>query len=130
MAIIDAPATTDAFRLTQPSYHQKSIEDYKMASGPITVDTNTSQELANVLLDDSTYLWDLGKGCEPDYGVRVRFVQSDDTVDVLFCFACDILSVYFNGDLVGGEDFDDARLKMVAIMKELFPQDDVIQSLK
>jgi hypothetical protein len=51
------------------------------------------------------------------------------TVDVVFCFQCDILSVYQNGVAVASEDFDPIRPALVPLMKKLFPKDGEIQSL-
>ncbi len=101
-----------------------------MSAGPINVPDEEVSKLRAVLLDESTYGWDYAKGCIPDYGVRIQFQHKTDNVDILLCFECDILLVYHNGKVVGGEDFDDGRAQFVAIVKTLFPDDQAIQSLK
>ena len=87
-------------------------------------------KLRAVLLNPSSYEFEMAKGCMPDYGVRFQFVHQGREVDVLLCFGCDILAVYDRGKKVGGEDFDTARLSLAAIVKTLFPKDDAIQALK
>ncbi len=101
-----------------------------MSAGPINVPDDEVSKLRAVLLDESTYGWEYAKGCIPDYGVRIQFQHDSDEVDVLLCFECNILLVYHNGKAVGGEDFDDGRPQLVEIAKAVFPDDEVIQSLK
>jgi len=62
--------------------------------------------------------------------VRVQFVQGKDTVDVLFCFGCDILLVFHNETSIGYEGCDNGRTHFVAIMKQAFFNDASIQTLK
>ena len=50
-------------------------------------------------------------------------------MDVLFCFECDILAVYYNGAMADGEDFDNARGTFLSVFKKLFPDDIAIQEL-
>ena len=120
-----------AFRLPSPSYFQ-SLSDYEMASGPFDIPEPTTAKLRTVLLDPSAYVGPDGpkKGCYPDFGVRIQFEEEKDAVDVLICFQCDILAVYHNGNLAGGGDFAPGRSKLLAVVKELFPDDDAIRSLR
>jgi hypothetical protein len=87
------------------------------------------KQLAALLLDPRSYVWNEAKGCDPLYGVRLEFKRKDETVDVIFCFECDILTVYHNGVAGSGEDFDPIRPALVPLMKEIFPKDGEIQSL-
>ena len=118
MGIIRSPDNVVAFRLAKPSYHRQDLADYVATKGPIPVDSQISAELSTVLLSHSTYLWNLAKGCIPDYGVRIRFEKDDASVDVLLCFQCDILTVYSNGKPVGSEDFDDGRTILSSLTKK------------
>lgn len=120
----------EAFRI-QDSEYQKTIDAYTTVSGPVALDQDEGRKLANLLSDEKSYLWELSKACgDPVYGVRIRFTRGEATLDVLFCFKCDVLLAYWNGKSVGGEDFDPIQPHLVALMKSLFPQDDVIQKLK
>ena len=132
-AAIDSIKSADsvnAYRLPSPSEYRASLADYKMSAGPIDVPDDQVSKLRAVLLDKSTYGWDFAKGCIPDYGVRIQFQHDSQEVDILLCFECDILLVYQNGKVVGGEDFDDGRPQLVEIVKTVFPHDEAIQSLK
>jgi hypothetical protein len=130
MATVKNATSVKAYRLQLGSYYQESLSDYKIADGPVYVSDDIASRLSKILLDASIYEWDSAKLCEPDYGVRIQFSEGDNTVDVLFCFECDILAVYHNGRPVGGEDFDDARSRLVSIVQKLFPNDEIIQSLE
>ncbi len=101
-----------------------------MIAGPVAVDDTVAKSVSQLLLNDKNYLWDVGKGCDPIFGVRLEFLQGDKTTDVFFCLECDILSVYVNGQAVGSEDFDDMRPQLVKAMQKIFPDDKEIQGLK
>jgi hypothetical protein len=128
-AVRDA-TTVEAYRLVAPSYFQQTLDKYEMASGPVPVPANLADQLKQLLLDPGSYDFTIAKGCVPDHGVRIEFVHKGRKIDVLLCFECQILSVYDNGEAVGGEDFDRINGQLVSIVKQLFPQDQVIQSLK
>mgnify|MGYP006969408098 CR=1 FL=1 len=130
VGVVNEATTVEAFRLPTGSFFQESPEKYTMTSGPVAVSAATAEKLRAALLDPKTYGWDFAKGCEPDFGVRIRFTKGKETVDVFFCFGCDILAVYFNGKRTGDEDFDDARPAFVAAAKALFPKDEAIQGLE
>jgi hypothetical protein len=123
-------ASANAYRLASPSEHRDSLSDFEIVSGPVPVSDSGSKALRKVLLNPATYGWGFTKSCLPDYGVRLEFQHDSDKVDVLLCFDCDVLAVYHNGKAVGGEDFDTGRSAILSIVKELFPDDGAIQSLK
>jgi hypothetical protein len=106
------------------------IHAYPIISGPVPVDDATAAMLADVLTDDSTYLWDIAKACEFLPGVALRYHGDGIDVDVLLCFSCDELEVYRNGAEVGHEDFDPRRADLVRIAKRLFPEDETIKGLR
>jgi hypothetical protein len=123
--------SVQAYRLPSPSEHVQSLADYTMSAGPIAVPEATVAKLREMLMDEDVYLWDVAKACgEPDYAVRFQFQRGGDNVDVLICFHCDILGVYHNGQAVDFEDCDPIRPQLIAIVKDLFPGDPAIQSLK
>jgi hypothetical protein len=128
-AIVKSPATVTAYRLADSSTYREKIADYKTMGDPVDVDAEMMKQLAESLLDPRGYLWDLAKGCDPLYGVRLEFKRKDETVDVVFCFQCDILSVYHHGASVASEDFDPLRPALVPLVKKIFPKDGEIQSL-
>ncbi len=127
--IIQSPDTVNAYRQPPESYPQRLLSDFKILSGPIAVAEAERKNLQSVLLANDSYLWDVAKGCEPDYGVRIEFSKGDDKLDVLFCFGCSQLQIYRNGESLAGEEFDPIEKKLTEIAKRIFPDDEVIQSL-
>ena len=129
-AAVAKPKKVTAYRLADNSFYQPMVADYKTTAGPVEVDDDVAIQASKLLLDVDSYLWDAAKGCEPIFGVRLNFVQGDESTDVLFCFECDILTVYHQGKPIGGEDFDKIRPKLVEIVKKIFADDQAIQRLK
>jgi hypothetical protein len=105
------------------------LHGYPTLSGPVPVDEGSRAEIASVVLDDATYVWESAKACEFLPGVLLRY-EAVETVDVLLCFSCDELEVYVGARKVGHEDFDPRRNDLVRVAKRLFPADKAIQSLR
>ena len=61
--------------------------------------------------------------------IVIRFAGVKTTLEIVFCFSCDELLVYKDGKRIGGEDFDDRRADLLAIMRRTFPDDETIQAL-
>ena len=77
----------------------------------------------------ATYQWGAKKLCSPTYGVKARFTCGQTTVEVLFCFECDILAVHAS-DRMREENFDFNRNALLKIARQTFPRDDEIRALK
>jgi hypothetical protein len=129
VALLREADQVEAFRLKDSEY-QETIDKYQQVGDGVPVSPDTAAEFAKLLSSTNSFKLDSAKGCVPVYGVQIRFTKDRQTLDLLFCFACDIFLTYLNGKRVGGEDFDPIRPQIVAIMKSLFPKDDVIQKLR
>lgn len=129
-SVVAKPTKVQAYRLADNSFYKPTVQDYKMLAGPVAVDDALAKSVGQLLLDEKSYLWDVGKGCDPIFGVRLEFVQGDKSTDIFFCFECDILQVYVEGKPVSSEDFDDVRPQLVKMMQKIFPKDKAIQGLK
>lgn len=127
---VHAASEVHAYRLADSSFYEDELSSYERSGEALTVSEADRLQLRDVLLDKESYELEMAKGCEPVFGVGVTFVKGERSVDVLFCFACDILVVYQDGKVVGDEDFDPARTRLVRLVKNFFPTDDVIQQLK
>lgn len=102
---------------------------YRMLTSPIDVAPKTASRISRILVAPSTYLWNMGRTCEIDPGVRLRFTKGGQAVDIMLCFKCGELWVWRNGKHVGGGYFDPGRARLASLMKQIFPNDKVIQSL-
>lgn len=111
------------------SFFEEDVKKYQTRFGPVDVSDKHAMQLRKLLFSKDSYLFDVGKGCAPDYGVRVRFEHEQTTVDVLFCFGCQQLQVYVDGKSRSGGLFDPSAPDFARLMKHIFPQDKAIQSL-
>lgn len=102
---------------------------HPVVSQSVRVEPNHAERLLRVLSDSDSYFWDAGKACTFDPGVGMRFRTKDREVGLVFCFTCDQLLVV-SGEHKRMEDTDPARGDLLAIMREIFPHDDLIQKLQ
>jgi hypothetical protein len=109
-----------------------AVAGYPVIGGAVALDAETSKNLRAVLLDPGAYEFGVAKACEFVPGVGVRFVGEERTIDVVFCFECDVLSIRALGSerWQGGGSFDPGRARFVAVMKQVFADDKTIQELK
>lgn len=133
LATLRKASEAKAYRISakdkEDRWGKATVDDYLTVSGPVAIPDAERVQLQEVLSDVNSFGWDYAKGCLPTPGVRLQFSDGEITIDVLLCFECDILGTFENGSLVGGEDFDEARPKILEIVKRLFPDDKIIQSL-
>lgn len=127
--VINNAEVVSGYLLPQKSYHQESVEDYTMRLGPIELPEVQKSKLTKILLSKESYLYDIAKGCAPDYGVRIEFQKGENRVDLLFCFGCSQVQAYKNGKSLSGGEFDPVEKQLAEIMKEIFPDDEAIQGL-
>ena len=104
------------------------------ASFPVSAEqAHTIQQL---FAQESSYGWQFAKMCAPTYGVLLTARSNQSTVRVALCFECYILGVYDSADDTAKpvnreNDFvSPASRSLVSLVKQLFPNDPEIQSLK
>lgn len=129
VSVIQNSDSVSAFLLPQKSFHQKTLDSYTMRLGPVKLNDSQRTQFVDLLLSKRSYLFDVAKGCEPDYGVRIEFLSGEDRVDVLLCFGCSQLQIYRNGQSLAGGPFDPAAKDLTEFVKEIFPDDELIQTL-
>ena len=130
VAMVRSAPTVTAQLLGGEGYHRQKSSEYETRGEPVSLSADQAARLRELLLNPASYDFDSAKGCQPLYGARLRFQHEDSRiVDVLLCFECDILAVYFDDEAVGGEDFDAVSEELRSLMKELFPDDPEIGKL-
>jgi hypothetical protein len=98
--------------------------------GPrVVVPVHRIAQLRAVLLDPAQADVESRKSCIPVPHVRFIFTDSSGSVGVDLCFLCDILYVSRGGKMVGGENFDPAHAKLLALCRALFPGDKDLDEL-
>ncbi len=74
--------------------------------------------------------FNMTKRCLPVPGVAVRFTgKRNETAILLFCFECDMLSIAMADDEPRWEDFDAQHGELLALVRELFPDDEALADL-
>ncbi|MBA3480316.1 MAG: hypothetical protein H0T51_00740 [Pirellulales bacterium] len=135
MRVVRHPTRVEAYLLGDPPggsppEHYVSPLDYPVTAGPIVVPSNSVGIISEALLANDTYGWEWDKACGPPvYGVKLSFYQAKDRLDVYLCFQCDVLTTARDGQVFGSEDFDNARHVLVKALKQVFPNDKVIEEL-
>ncbi len=134
MGALRAPDSVQAWRTTakfavKPGTETKGeLADYLILNGPVPVKESISTAIADLLQRD-IYEWNMAKGCEPIPGVAIEYTQGTNKLLIFFCFECDILLTYLNGNRVSGEDFDRIHRALANEVKKIFPNDPDIQKL-
>ncbi len=127
-AAVKSPDHVEAWLLNTFSEQREQGKKPERA-GPMTLKPSVAKTFSGVLLDFDTYQWGVMKACAPQYGLRLRFVRAADSVEILFCYECDILQVTHNGR-TKEENFDFAHNKLVKAVQNAFPKDEIVRKLE
>jgi hypothetical protein len=137
VGIVAGAARVEVFRVnpekpTEPM--GKECGGYPIISTAKEQPKEFAARIAAILFDEKTYDWDKAKKCEVQPGVGFRLWQDKDWVDVVLCFHCNELEVSTippgeKDRKVSHEDFDAARVALVKLCKDAFPEDKEIQAL-
>jgi hypothetical protein len=133
-----SPVKVHAYRIERPvlvldglneeTQKENKIGRYPIIAGPVEVDSATADTMSRILQNPARYSWDAVKSCTFQPGLVLRFTGKSSTTDVLVCFDCDQLDIQRDGEVVGAKDF--GATSVLPIAKQLFPDDEQIQSLK
>jgi hypothetical protein len=93
--------------------------------GPmVSVPRDVADRVRTLLLAPGSYrVGGEEKDCSPDYQIRIRFMKGTESIDVDFCFGCDVLIFRRDTEVFGEEDFDPASESLFAEFLGLFPDD-------
>ena len=100
---------------------------------PIPVTAEQANTIRQVFAQESSYGWQFGKMCAPNYGVLLTARSGHSTVRIALCFECYILGVYDSADDTAkpvNREKDFVSRSLATLAKQLFPNDSDIQSLK
>ena len=115
-----------------PPFDRSKAGEYPIRTGPLVLPTNLATNISAILCNPKTYVPPGGPGnrCAPQYGVRLKFVGATGSVDVLICLECNILAFAPEGTVADDKDFDPGRPQIVRFLKQVFPDDKLIQLQK
>jgi hypothetical protein len=135
-------ALINATEITAERLHKKSSGSYWELAGydrgsSATLDPIQVQRLQQILLDESSYAWRIETLCAPTFGVVFTSrSKENESVQIAVCFRCGQIGV-FNGADGKGKRMNEkdelggfARPALLALTKQLLPDDAEIQALK
>ena len=128
-AIVEGAEHVEVQRLDPSRGQGETGRGVALVGDPAVPTPEWIQRLKTVLENSQSYEWKDGKLCVPMPGLRVLCTKGEDSVALLLCFECEMLSMALAGEARWG-DFDPARSELVRLAKELFPRDPVIQALQ
>ena len=106
-----------------------SLHGYAITSDAAALNSDSRKELSSIIEDHDTYFrHSIPIDCSFRPGVAFRFQDKKTNVDLLVCFSCNELRYYLDEKVVGQSFFKSKKL--LSMVKELFPDDEKIQSLK
>jgi hypothetical protein len=137
LAVLAGATRVEAFRVLKRHTSEEEPKVKKRIGGFLlnpkgkALGKEFAKELADILSDDRTYSNAWAACFEP--GVAFHAWKGDERIDILICFMCDNL---YCGPPVenAGENVSfvgtPARAQLVRLVKQAFPEDQEIQSLK
>jgi len=106
-----------------------SLHGYSILSDAEALTFGARQKLSSIIENPNTYFrYEVPPDCLFRPGIAFRFKDKKTKVDLLVCFSCSELRYYMDGKVVGQRFFKSKKL--LSLVKKLFPDDEIIQSLK
>jgi hypothetical protein len=132
--VVQNPQTVTAQLLHSKDGGSDKLDGYTK-DAPVGLSPEEIQGFQNLLKNPKSYRWGFGRTCIQDYGVLLNFRSQGDTVHVALCFKCNMLGAFEGDDDSAGQInresiFDPMRPQLVALAKEIFPNDKEIQGLQ
>ncbi len=130
--IVATPDTVHAWRLQDGPISpggRKRIEwqNWPTAGPMLTVDVLTARELSAILSDPRSFAPGPLRSSIPRPGIKLRFTRGLRAVVAMLSFDSKGATFYGTGQQA---NFDPSAAALIRIIKRLFPEDAVIQSLK
>jgi hypothetical protein len=122
----------NAVRLTTPENPQLlPPHEYPVAEDSREVDSAVSASIVDLLLDPQIHVdareGGSKPGCFPIYYLRLRYSSSDAEIDIYFCFSCDDVAIYANGERVRYQGIRFAVDGFLDRALEIFPDDPALK---
>ena len=119
----------DAYPNEREIQNSEELHGYAILSEAVPMSGKSKGALSAILADPRTYIrYEEPPDCSFRPGIAFRFIDGSIQVDLLVCFSCRELRYYLNDEVVGTSFFQPQELR--SLVKELFPDDKKIQSLK
>src|SRR5262249_26637422 len=108
---------------------------YKVPATGKEQDGKFAARATGLILDAGNFELEMAKGCKFEPGVGLRFWKGKESAELLFCFKCTELKVVApdpkgQGVQIPYAVFGPGRAKLVRLVKDALPADEVFQGLK
>jgi hypothetical protein len=121
--ILRHPDKVEAVLLEKPgSFGSGRPADYRERAESANVPLDIAKRIADILTTEHRQ-HTAPKGCQPTYGVRLRYIAGDERVDIYLCFECATLQVLQNDQSVGWMNFDLIWTDIMHDVRRVFPND-------
>ena len=119
----------DSYPNEREVQNNDNLHGYAILSKAVTMSEKSRDALSTILANPKTYVrYEEPPDCSFRPGIAFRFADGSIQVDLLVCFSCRELRYYLDEEVVGTSFFRSPEL--CSLVKELFPDDRKIQSLK
>jgi hypothetical protein len=128
LAIVAQPERVEAYVLRpRQLWLTRDERKRRYKEGPTAVvPTDAAATLSTKLTADTTYVWDKAKACMPIWNARLKFYRGSHSISADFCFGCDMVAFFRNGQGFSGGNFDHGSDAIFEVIRSLFPQDAVV----
>jgi hypothetical protein len=130
--IVASPERVDAFKLRRPGRDEvgKPYNQWTVIGAPVRVPKDVASRFSRGLTTEATYpRFDMPKACDPVPGYMLRFFADGRSVDVCFCFECQILFTYRGPDSIWYANFDESTKAIASLFLKVFPADEDLRRL-
>lgn len=124
--IIASQERVDAFKLRRPGRDEvgRSYNQWSVIGAPVRVDSDVASRFSKGLTSESTYpRFDAPKACDPVPGYMLRFFAGGRSIDVCFCFECQVLFTYRGPESIWYANFDESTPAIASLFLKVFPAD-------
>ena len=133
-SILEDPDKVESFRIDGSPGARDGAEGQRLAGYPVIgrgpdLDADQISEIQRLVFDAANWNFEMAKACEFMPGGVLRFHRDQRDLAVLLCFSCDEWGFHLDGE-TRTEDFDPARRHLLALSRQLFPDDEVLHELK
>jgi len=109
---------------------KENLEGYAIVKKGKIMNADQVKKLQSVIFDVNVYDFNSSKRCLFSPYIGFIFEKGGKQSHALFCFTCNEVSYGRDGKQGNLEDFDPARKEMIALARELFPNDTKLAALK
>lgn len=132
--LLKHPSKVQMFRVgaerRDPAPGQVHAGPYVASGAPVEIAPADAAALSALFADAATYDWQRVKRVPFSPQTGVWFIRGSYVLELALDLETAQITAYANGQTIAAEDFDAARLQVLAIAQRAFPGDPAIASMK